>query len=379
MQEITRRHALGGVLAAAAVGVSACAPSVAAESASPSPSPSPSPTPTPTPSPTPTVDDRPRWPLTGMLMTDPTAGAHPAVAVKVPDNKNEHPQEGINEADIVFVQADGYRNPNGYDGTRLMPVFHSVMAANAAPVRSLRPVDVPLLAPMHAVLGSSGGARWVVNYLESFSEVISSDLVYIDMKGTGAYSVNQDRIRKYEGQTYYDRALVCHPGKLAEVSGVFPDGPPVPYLPFATDVDEPSINKGDPAARVEVPHQGDDYRMAYDFDEATGTWLRSMPWGEHVLLDGSRVTTDNILVIRAELYRDKIHAGSGGAEPIYEVIDGTDTFLYASGGRYVTGTWTKGSEAEPFRFTLDDGSPLLMTPGRTFVELVDTETQVTIA
>lgn len=232
-------------------------------------------------------------------MSDPTLGGHPAVAVKVPDNQNEHPQEGINEADIVFVQADGYRNPNGYDGTRLMPVYHSNMAENSAPVRSLRPVDVPLLAPMHAVLGSSGGAPWVVNYLESFSESISSDLVYIDMKGTGAYSVNRERVRKYQGQTYYDRALVCHPGILAEVSGVFPDGPPIAYLPFATDVDEPSIAKG--------------------------------------------------------------------------------TFVYASGGRHVRGNWSKRAEDSAFVFTLDGGAPLLMTPGRTFFELVDEGTEVTIS
>lgn len=312
-------------------------------------------------------------------MSDPTLGGHPAVAVKVPDNQNEHPQEGINEADIVFVQADGYRNPNGYDGTRLMPVYHSNMAENSAPVRSLRPVDVPLLAPMHAVLGSSGGAPWVVNYLESFSESISSDLVYIDMKGTGAYSVNRERVRKYQGQTYYDRALVCHPGILAEVSGVFPDGPPIAYLPFATDVDEPSIAKGEPAILVEVPHQGDDYKMSYSYDEATGAYLRSMPWGEHVQLDGTRVTTDNVLVVRAELYRDKIHAGAGQAEPVYDVIDGTGTFVYAAGGLHVTGTWTKGAEETPFVFTLDDGTPLLMTPGRTFVELVDEGTEVTIS
>lgn len=381
MLEITRRRALGGALAAAAVGFSACAPGGAATGASPSPTPSPTPTPTPspTPSPSPTVDDRPRWPLTGMLMTDVTEGLHPAVAVKVPDNKNEHPQEGINEADIVFVQADGYRNPNGYDGTRLMPVYHSKMAENSAPVRSLRPVDVPLLAPMNAVLGSSGGAPWVVNYLKSFSEFLSSDLVYIEMKGTGAYSVNQERIRKFDGQTYYDRALVCHPGKLAEVSGVFPDGPPMAYLPFATDVDEPGINSGTPALRVEVPHQGDEYRMSYDFDEDTGTYLRSMPWGEHVLLDGTRVSTDNVLVIRAELYRDKIHEGGGQAEPVYDVVDGTGGFLYATGGLHVTGTWTKGTEDAPFVLALDDGTPLLMTPGRTFVELVDTDTEVTIA
>jgi hypothetical protein len=62
------------------------------------------------PSPTPAADPRPRWPLTGKLLKDPSKARHAAVAVKVPDNQREHPQRGIDEADIVFVQLEGYRD-----------------------------------------------------------------------------------------------------------------------------------------------------------------------------------------------------------------------------------------------------------------------------
>lgn len=327
------------------------------------------PTPSPTPSPTPTLDPRPRWPLTGALVDDETAVRHAAVAVKVPDNEREHPQVGINEADIVFVQLEGYLDSAGYSSTRLMPVFHSVMAESAAPVRSIRPTDVPLLAPMTAVIGSSGGAEWVMNYLAEFTDVLVADRTYLAMKGTGAYSIDPARVRTYQGNTYYDRALVCHPRVLADVVGAFPEGPPVPYLPFATAVDEPSVDAGEPAERVAVPWKGEGYLMSYDFDQASGTYLRSMPWGEHILADGSRVTTDNVLVVKTGQHSDKLAVGGGGAEPIQELIDSSGDFLYAAGGRHVTGTWSKASATDPFAFTLTDGSPLLMTPGRTFVEL----------
>ena len=39
-----------------------------------------------------------------MLLKDPKQARHAAVAVKVPDNKYEHPQRGIDKADIVFVE-----------------------------------------------------------------------------------------------------------------------------------------------------------------------------------------------------------------------------------------------------------------------------------
>jgi hypothetical protein len=44
----------------------------------------------------------------------------------------------------------------------------------------------------------------------------------------------------------------------------------------------------------------------------------------------------------------------------------------------VTGTWRKGSVAEPFVFTLADGSPLKMATGQTFVELPDDGAKVRI-
>lgn len=373
MEDVSRRAALTGMLGVAGLSVIGC-------SATPLPAPSDAPSSAAPPSanPSPTADARPRWPLTGQLMDDPAAGKHAAVAVKVPDNKNEHPQVGLNDADIVFVELDGYADSRGYDGTRLMPVFHSTMAKGAAPVRSIRPVDVPLLSPIRAVIGSSGGAPWVVNYAAKYSSFIKSDLTYLAMSGTGAYSVNKSRIYKYNGKTEYDRALVCHPAVLGQKANVFADGPPAPYLPFATGDARPSTASGQAALEVAVPWKGDSFLMTYTFDQASGRYLRSMPWGKHVLADGSRVTTDNVLVIRARQYRDKLVAGDGDKEPIHAIENGTGTFLYANGGRHVTGTWTKGAVESVFEFKLDSGAPLLMAPGRTFVELAAEKAKIQI-
>lgn len=55
---------------------------------------------------------------------------------------------------------------------------------------------------------------------------------------------------------------------------------------------------------------------------------------------------------------------------IQQVVDSSGDFLYATGGKYVTGKVEEGRRPGPgFEFTLDDGSPLFMTPGRTFVEI----------
>lgn len=367
--EVTRRTLLAG---AAGLALAGCTQST------PSSPPTETPTETPPVTPTPPADPRPRWPLTGRLLDDPAAARHAAVAVKVPDNRNEHPQAGINDADIVFVQLEGYLDSAGQSATRLVPVFHSSFAKNVAPVRSMRPVDVPALGPMGALIGSTGATPWVENYIRSMDAVVDGTHTYLASKGTGAYSINQARVRTYQGQTYYDRAIVCHPAELAKLaSGTFAEGPKALYFPFATGDAVPSTASGTQAKLVRVPWKaGASYDMVYLFDAPSGVYLRSMPWGPHVLADGQRVTTDNVLVIRTHQHFDKIYAGDGPADPIHDVIDASGTFVYANGGAYVTGTWAKAGVEAPWTFTLDDGRPLVMAPGRTFVELAGQDADV---
>ncbi|WP_204913574.1 DUF3048 domain-containing protein [Microlunatus spumicola] len=371
MARITRRTALLGAVTAA---LAACSkdPTPAPAPAAPAAT-TPSATPVaPTPKPTP-VDTRPRWPLTGELLKDKGDARHAAVAVKVPDNRQEHPQRGIGDADIVFVQLEGYLDADGYSSTRLVPVFHSKMPDTVEPVRSIRPVDVPLLSPMDAIIGNTGAAKWTIAYVKKYSKHLEAMLSYLATRGTGSYGTDQSRVYQYQGQTYYDRATTCHPKVLAKQTKRFRDGPPRVYFPIAPSDKEVSTvkYKGKDGRTLKVPYKGDDYLMGYTYDKKTKRYLRSMPWGPHVLADGKRVSTDNVLVIKA-------HQHFEHHEPMHDIIDTKGTFLYFHEGRYVTGTWRKAGVAEPFRFALTNGEPLLMAPGQTFVELPDTKARLRI-
>ena len=372
---VSRRSLVLGALAA----------TLAACSDGPDPAPAPAgpastPVASPTPSPTPTVpvDTRPRWPLTGELLKDRKDAQHAAVAVKVPDNQQEHPQRGIDQADIVFVELEGYRDTRGYSGTRLVPVFHSRFPDTVEPVRSIRPVDVALLSPMDAIIGNTGAAPWVVAYVKHHRAHLEGMLSYLNTQGTGSYGTDPSRVYSIGGQTYYDRATTCHPKVLAKQTKRFRDGPPQVYFPIASSKAEVSTVDGKPGRTLKVPYKGDGYFMGYTYDKGSGRYRRSMPWGPHVLADGTRVSTDNVLVVKAHQHYGKIFKGKGHDEPLHDVIDAKGTFLYFHGGRYVTGTWRKGAVTQPFTFTLADGEPLRMAPGQTFVELPDTRARLRI-
>jgi Protein of unknown function (DUF3048) N-terminal domain/Protein of unknown function (DUF3048) C-terminal domain len=377
MLRISRRVVLLGAVGA---GLAACSGEKAppAEPSATAPSPTAGPVPTATPSPSSSPDTRPRWPLTGKLLGDGSQADHAAVAVKVPDNRNEHPQRGIDEADIVFVELDGYRNAAGYSGTRLVPVFHSRMPGSVAPVRSIRPVDIQLLSPMHAVIGNTGAAPWVVNYVKHYRAHLEGMLSYLDMKGTGSYGTDVSRVYRLNGNFYYDRAIICHPKILGRQAKRFRSGPPRPYFPFATTLEEVSTARGRRIRAIKIPYQGDGFFMGYLYDKKTKRYRRSMPWGPHVLADGTRVSTDNVLVIKAKQHYGKIFRGGGRAEPLQDILNAEGTFYYFNRGRYVTGTWRKGGSPDPFEFTLADGTPLKMAPGQTFVELPATDARIRI-
>jgi Protein of unknown function (DUF3048) C-terminal domain/Protein of unknown function (DUF3048) N-terminal domain len=378
MTQVSRRAALAGILGLGLAGCTRIQPAGAPSTAPTTPPVSPTPDPAPSPAPTPTFDSRPRWPLTGTLVKGESKLRHPAVAVKVADNRQEHPQRGIDEADIVFVELEGYRDPSGYSGTRLVPVFHSRMPKTVEPVRSIRPVDVPLLAPMNALIGNTGAAPWVTNYVKHHRDHLEGMLSYMNTRGTGSYGTDWSRVYTLNGQRYYDRATTCHPAVLAKQTERFRAGPPRPYFPFATGTAAVSAAAGKPGRSVRVPYKGEDYFMAYRYVSATKRYVRSMPWGPHVMADGTRISTDNVLVIKAKQHYGKIFAGSGHDEPLQDIIETSGRFYYFNRGRYVTGTWRKDAVEDPFEFVLADGSPLLMAPGRTFVELPDTAARIRI-
>ena len=370
MDAVSRRSAMIGALGTAGAALVGCTTQPSAPVSSTVPLTPPT---TPAATPTPTEDTTPRWPLTGKVLKNAEDAAHIAVAVKVPDNKGEHPQKGLDKADIVYVQLDGYPAAVGQSGTRLVPIFHTKMAEDVGPVRSIRPVDMAMLSPITAIIGNTGGAGWVLNYIKQFEDYVVTSKTYMATKGTGSYSIDGSRVRTLGGIKYYDRAVLCHPKALSKQTKKFQAGPQQPFFPWAATDDEVSTEvAGKDARTVAVPWKaGHTYDMTYSYDSASNRYLRSMPWGKHILADGTRVSTDNVLVIRARQHFEH-------HEPFHEIVDTKGSFYYFHGGKYVTGTWTKGAENELFQFTLTDGSPLKMAPGQSFVELPQANAKLTI-
>jgi len=77
------------------------------------------------------------------------------IGVKIDNHWNARPQSGINKADAVF------EIPVEANLTRFIAVFHDSDADYLGPMRSGRPTDPTVLAPLNATFIISGAQPWV--------------------------------------------------------------------------------------------------------------------------------------------------------------------------------------------------------------------------
>ena len=357
-----RRKVVGGIVAvvlllAGAVGIFL----LAGRDQSPTPTATPTPTPTPTPTaPSPTTTTRITTPLTGLPVTRGMNLNHPAVAVKISDVRQAHPQVGVDKADIVFTE------PIGVAYTRLLAVFHSQLPSLVGPVRSVRPPDAPLLSPLEPVFGNTMGARWVVKYVDSVGHL--DDLGTLRVPGSGAYVLKSGRPRP-------DHVFV-KPRTLMGLSKLHE--PPAPYFSYAVDLASASASSAVGAGSSAVVPYGAGYTMTWRYDAAQKRYLRSEPWGPHTTLDGIRVSATNVLVLKVGASVGKIGTGSGAPVPILKLVNGSGRFVALAGGHSITGTWSKGAVTDTFVLRTDNGEPMLLAPGNTWVEMPGATASVTI-
>ncbi|MCW5954236.1 MAG: DUF3048 domain-containing protein, partial [Propionibacteriaceae bacterium] len=327
----------------------------------------------------PVVDTTPRWPLTGVPFQDgdEKKAARSVVAVKVPVEKRSFPHSGIDKADIVFVQAQG----KSYDITRLCAVYHSKFPDEGVnPVRSTRPVDVPLLAPLKGVLACTGAVPWVLKYVRKHKK-------YIELREK--YGDRTDRWKIWnpggwwKGGNLSDKSVVAMPKALSRDAKLAPDDIPPVYLQYAAPGEDPSTANGTDATQVTITYAGsakEYHRWAWKDD----AWKKSIrfqegkTWYDWKVRKGNQVAAPNVLIVHCKWKMGVLDGYSGHKEPIYSIVDGSDKFLYFHDGKYVTGTWKKGKATDLFEFTLDDGSPLKMAPGRVWVEMPNTGDEVAI-
>ena len=202
----------------------------------------------------PKPDVPPVWPLTGVATTELVV--RPALTVKIENPREARPQTGLELADMVWEEV--------VEGgvTRYVAVFHSAIPNEVGPVRSVRPMDPAITAPLKGLVAFSGGlAPFATAVRNSGSQVLSQD------SGSAGFFRTSDRPAPHNlhgtPSTFLNQADAGHQAS------------PAPQFTFARNATLASAAvSGSPASTLNITMSGYS-NPVWSWDAADGAWLRS--------------------------------------------------------------------------------------------------------
>lgn len=294
----------------------------------------------------------PAYPLTGLplkgLPPEQVAlAARPALVVKIDNAPKARPQAGINQADVVVEeQVEG-------GITRLATIFHSQDADAVGPVRSARSTDLAIMAPLQRPLFAYSGANAAFEGLVRAAPVTNVGHSALP----GAYRRQRGRPAPYN---LFSSTLSLRAG--------FTGTPPIPLFNYRP-MGAAARGKGVADARgVHIEYRVIVTTIA-EYAWNGQVWQRTQNGTPHLDAAGVQVAPANV-VVQFVPYRDTgLRDQSGAAVPEAELVGEGEVWVL-TGGKVLKGRWSKASPEAVTTYVDGAGSPVLLAPGQTWVELV---------
>lgn len=297
-----------------------------------------------------TVAPPPTWALTGLPLADAAdpASLRRAAVVKIANSNGMIGQAGLNEADIVYEENVEFM-------TRFAAVYQSQTPAEVGPIRSGRTQDVYMLESLnHPLFLWSGGNGNVTRAIEG------SELV----------PFNETRAKPL-GITYRVRGKSAPHNLFGSLAKLWENSPPElspPPSQFAYGAGQSAPKLSLPATRAEL-EMNNGLHVVWDFDAPSGRWFRSQKGRPHTDANGTQISTENIVVLFVEYRPSPADARSPEAQTIGT---GQGVVLFEGVATHIT--WTRADAHAAWTFTDDEGTPLALNPGNTWVELAHPDT-----
>lgn len=319
-------------------GVVACGPAAPVSTAEPTVAPLP---------PSPTL-----WPLTGL--DSGTALPRPALAVKVENSAAARPQTGLGDADLVWEEV--------VEGgiTRYVAVYHSMIPTEIGPIRSVRPMDAAIAAPLRGLFAFSGGQpEFVEAVAEAGTQVVSDD------GGAAGYYRLDSRPAPHD--LYVDPMTL-----LAQADPRHTAAPAAQFEISGAGNKPTAVRAGTPATSLALVLSGVSH-PSWTWRASDGRWARAEDATPAVEADGTLLQAANVVVLRTET------VGTGTTDPAGNpvpetVLSGSGDALVASGGHTLAVTWVKNAVDQRLVLRGPDGNPVRLAPGNTWIELVPADT-----
>lgn len=299
----------------------------------------------------------PVGPLTGLPQPDAAEVNRVALVIKIDNVDAARPQAGLAAADDIYEEeVEGQL-------TRLIAVFQSTDASRVGPVRSTRTTDIDVVSSLNDPLYAYSGGN--TNYVAQLDAAPVIDIGYVNQPD--AYVVSGFHSAPHNLYTSTEALFrLAPPGS----------GPPAPLFAYRS-IGQAATNAGSPATHLGLTLG--DVTVSWDWSATSQSWLRDQDGTPDVLEGGQQLAAANVVVQFVPYITDGYATGEGinppPPIPKGETV-GTGSAVIFTGGMMIDAEWSKASPTAVTRFTDTSGHPILMTPGRTWIELAAVGTRL---
>jgi len=217
-------------------------------------------------------------------------------------------------------------------------------------------MDPLIVAPLHGALVYSGGQAGILPLIPKAGiQSISHD--------AGAAGLARISSRAAPHNVYGNVATF-----MASADATHNAPPPQQFAFAASAAEATAVVSGTPAANVDFTLSSQSVPR-WAWDAPSGLWLRSEGTSAAMAASGARLTATNVVAVTAAHPPSGFGAQQGASVPTYSLV-GEGAATVATGGRTIAATWRKAAQDQPLQLFAADGSPVLLAPGNTWVELV---------
>ena len=291
-------------------------------------------------------------PLTGLPDPSGSAFTRSALTVKIENTPDALPQWGVDQADVVYEEI-----VNG-GITRLAAIFNSQAPAKVGPVRSVRPTDTQVGWPSGGIFAYSGGAAYAVASIET------APVKLIDESSAGTAMFRD--LSLFPPHNLF--AIAPQLFALGSAQGATPTPPPSLFTYRSPT--QKVVGKKVTNFIVQFPSI---YPVTWTWDTTTLSWDRTLFAKADVTGTGVRESPKNVVVMYVN------YVNGIGTMSSYADLQGSGVADVFTDGREVVGTWSRGSsKSDILTYQNAAGKAIELTPGQTWVELLNVGAAVTL-
>lgn len=313
------------------------------------------------PEPTADADGNYRHPLTGELLSEPYTTR--PVAVVVGNSKGALPQKGISKADVIYeIETEGGIN-------RLLAIFTDLeKVGTVGPVRSARTYFNHLSTSYDAPLLHCGGSPNAKKGKYDQDHKLSK-WNHIDQVSNGKYFF-RDTDRKAQGYKTEHTLFTTGEKMTAGLRDKKFDMVKKSGVDFGLQFAEHPELAGETANKIKIEFRGSrSTEMLYD--EATGQyyatqWFKNTKKTHVDAESGEQMHYRNVLVLLADQWTAK----EGKTTRSYYQLTGKGKGYFACDGKIIPINWSHNKVTSSFVYTLEDGTPLTLGVGRSYIGIV---------